>query len=1225
MKIFKKLTKSLKKIPLTSFPSEPDIIQGGIIALLLILSLFTAPKLSAEIIIADDFTVTSSGFPVNGDVNLQIDNGRQTGTAAPLEYVWWNGLSGNATPRLTSGGARAGICSFDRAVSMNLSKNFTDLTNGFSIEFDLIRFGDIDYGTSIGFGKAYAMAGWQHNYGLDIVFNRTAGVPGYFISDNAFGEDLTDTGPTKGYFQFPKLAYETNPTIRVKICILNDVFPATNFWRFSLFLNGQPYPAYTNGLGSVFSHTITSKPTNNYIVINQNPPYDEDDILDPIIAIDNFTIATLADSKVDTTAWSDDISSGISSSKIYTHAINFGAIEDTVINGVVFSGSESNLYGGNWKLVSASSTPLTGPFSSFAEGKAPSVSGASLGLVSNFIKAADSDSSGGLLISGLTPGLNYKVSLYSFGFETPGGRSSYISTSDGIKFPIIDQDEFGDNGGQLLTYEYTASDIGTFSISTTPITPAVPAWNWFAFCNEVLPPDAPASISATEGIYSNKIEIVWSTADGTEYYVLYRAESSDISTTNFSIQLVSNSYYDAVPAITYAQDYYYWVQACNTGGSSSLTGPAYGFTKSENPPDTPNGISPSSLNIVTSPVKFVASEYNDNGGFTFNVSQWQVSESPVFSPLKWDSGETAPATNFIYAPQNKVSSGTNFWRVRYMNNKNTWSDWSNSNQFICVAGEQKSGIFKDNFNVISTGDVNTDYVNTDRQSGTFSPLPYAYSGMTEIGGFAAYPGKLMLGQNAGCSPNASFESSPNFKIEFDAEPHLFDGSGDWLSCAFGKENNSNLSPISPSGLGAVFFTHSAFQLFEGEKLLGTSWNVPTNEPFHVTITGSSDSIGESDPAYCSVFINGMPITILNDSISTYSHTMVSGFVKNYITLFSSNGASNQPSLVDNFSVKQAPGVVTVHPWTDDSDSLIIDDSSVKYTHLVNLSGDDVTINQHQFIGTGILTNQGFNNGDPHYTTSTWALVDAGDYLVAWTPDPPTPIPVPNLSGGSSTLGQFGVIGIGSPAVVLSGLTPNSSNTIYIYSFSHDTGSEIIFPSSCGGTVEKIDVDQYGSLNGIIIQYDYIADEDGNFSIAAVPEMSHLRFFICGFANRETGVSEPQLYVDNLLAFGETPLKTLPLEIANIGGGIVDGTISGILSPFSLATNLYYAVPGTNDSISVTFSPTEERDYTNIITLTGNGGTAEVTLIGSGIPEPGIIWIAGLLGSLLIRGYSKRIF
>ena len=70
---------------------------------------------------------------------------------------------------------------------------------------------------------------------------------------------------------------------------------------------------------------------------------------------------------------------------------------------------------------------------------------------------------------------------------------------------------------------------------------------------------------------------------------------------------------------------------------------------------------------------------------------------------------------------------------------------------------------------------------------------------------------------------------------------------------------------------------------------------------------------------------------------------------------------------------------------------------------------------------------------------------------------------------------------------------------------------------------------------------------------------------------------------------------------------MSGTISGIAAPFSLGTNYYFAVAGTNDNVSVTFDPLEERNYTNTITLTGSGGSADVMLLGTGVPEPGIVF------------------
>ena len=78
------------------------------------------------------------------------------------------------------------------------------------------------------------------------------------------------------------------------------------------------------------------------------------------------------------------------------------------------------------------------------------------------------------------------------GFEGTGGRRSYIATSDGAFITDIDQDEFGANNGQLLTYRYTADADGVFSISTTPINNP---WHFYAFSNKkIIPIPEPAFI-----------------------------------------------------------------------------------------------------------------------------------------------------------------------------------------------------------------------------------------------------------------------------------------------------------------------------------------------------------------------------------------------------------------------------------------------------------------------------------------------------------------------------------------------------------------------------------------------------------------------------------------------------------------------------------------------------------------------------------------------------------
>ena len=1166
--------------------------QLTIILLALTISLTTA--IHAELLFSDNFNVTSSG-----DLNTDLSaTGRQSGTFSELGYSWWLNPNGTPPPSVTDVGTYAGKALLGGHCTVTPSRNFTE-HGDFSIELDVDIVTNLDtHFFSVGFGKIQANAGWSHPWGMEVLIGKYLGQSVYALSEN--GISRLQIYPLPGVFT------ASNTSAKVKVCVLQSGFPPTNSCRVALFINDVAYPLNVTATESQFIHTLAIPPTNNYIVFeNANA----DAALYPM-TIDNIVISTLEDNTLDTTAWTGDIDSGLDSSKVYSHAVSFGDTADANINGIIFDGSAGNMSGDGWELKTASSIPLTGPTASTG----PNVSPASGLLAANYMESINSSNAGALVISKLAPGLNYKLSLFGIGSEAAGGRKSYCASTSGINLPLLDQDEFGDANGQLLTIEYTAPDNGNFSFSTTPENTSTPAWNWYAFCNEVIAPNAPDAIYATQGAYTDKIHIYWTPVAGSQSYIIYRSDTNNISSTNISWE-VATDYYDDSP-VAVAQNYYYWVAAANTGGVSSVTGSATGFTAST-PPDTPSAIFPNG-NTVTSPVQFTASSYNDGNGFTFAASQWQVSSDSGFSSIKWTTGENGPAISSIFASRNSIPDGTNYWRVRYKNSKNTWSNWSESNLFICVQGASQSGIFEDSFNVLGNGDVNLNCNALGRQFGNATPLNYIVSGTTEVGSDSANPGELLFGQNSGISPLMSFESFDKFNIEFDVKLHNFDASTDWFSLSLGNNAQTSVLPENNTGLASLFYADGTFQFYKGPNLLHSeSAALPANQEFHVFITTSTENFDDGEPAYCSVFVNGTPVPNNFSANKKYGYTLVDGFVKNYLTMFNYNETGTFSSIIDNFEISAAPNLTKIHPWTNDGDSLI--DSTKEYTHLVNISGNDVTINTHKFMGTGILTNLGVNNGDPHYTTSTWALVDADNYLVAYI-DANTP--VANLSGKSFDLGEYGVIGIGSPAIMLSGLTPNSSNSLFIYSFAHATKTEVTFPNSYGAAVDLIDGDQYGISNGIIIQVDYIADKNGKFSVAAVPEVDATRFFICGFANEETGTQPPKIEVDSILAFGEVvnaSAKALTLEIANSGGGVVSGTISNIEAPFSLA-NTYLALPGTNASMSVIFSPIEERTYTNVITLTGTGGNAEVILIGSGIPEPSLFIIYYL--SFIIY-YLKR--
>ncbi|MCK5852134.1 hypothetical protein KAH27_03805 [bacterium] len=1150
-----------------------------------VIILLNSTNIFSEIIWADDFNVTAGG----GDVNYQAGDGRQSGYLAPIFYNWYEPAG---TPVVTNEGPNAGQLFIPSTYPADLpvgpNHNFTESGN-LCIETELIRIQDTEWAAFL-IGKDGIPAQIWAGPGIGILSYPNGN---YFIWDH---------NKVTGGFYYAELDSSSNSALKVKMVMSQPSgFPPAGDTKVALFINDRPYPVVKSldpgfGVKAKYLHTYSGGFANNftgYQVLGKNG------VADCGINAANFIVSIPPDTTIKTSPWTGVSDSGITNSKFYTHAVNFNYDSAVIINGVTFERAPSNTAKGlNWEFSTDANVPPT-PQNGW--GPAPNLDPECTALMTNFLY--DAYTCGSITLSDLDPELEYIISLYGIGFESPTrGRPSYFITSDGNIFDPVDQDEFGQGNGQILTYQYKPSSDGIFSISTKSSYQS--NWIFYAFSNEIALPGKPENLIVSQGIYADKIRASWSAENATTFSI-YRATTNIFSlSTELSSTIITNLYEDF--SVNNTDIYYYWVKACNTGGCSDLTGPVEGFTQSANPPDKPEAVSPDPLNTVTSPVTFVATLFSDPGGYLFKASQWQISSTVDFSSVEWNSGDVLPQ-NYFTIPRNAVPAGTNFWRTRFQNSKNTWSEWSDASQFIFINGEKQTSEFLDKFCVPGSGDVNTDYNIAGRQFGNSAPLTYKTSGVTELGSELIYPGELKLYRNSGCSPNGNFINSGYFKIEFDAIPHIFDNTTNWLSLSFGKDDQSTFSPASSSGLGTLFSANGLFGLYDGSSLISIANGVPTSNKFHVLISVSTPGFDEGDPVSCAIFVNGIPMTIDSD-FNKYMYTTFSQFINNYITLF--NSGDDNPSYIDNLSVKKTHQAVTVHSWTGDSDSLI--ENTKTYTHLINFNDDDIVINGQVFLGTGVLTNQdnGFPNGAPEITKTNWIAMSS-DKWISYFPE----AALSNLNGGSGDLGHRSIIGVGSASLQLLGLAPYSSNTLYIFSQAHGEDVPTIFAGGDGGIITNVEAAMYGIGSGMIIQYDYIASKDGTFVITATPEIELQRLFISGIANEQTGVSDPLLSVDSTINFGDVVIsdsKNLSLQIANAGGGIVDGLISGANSYFSISTNAYYVEAGKDTSVSVTFMPTENIAYTNTITLAGSGGTNNIIITGTGVPEPFLFIIYQLL-------------
>ena len=88
---------------------------------------------------------------------------------------------------------------------------------------------------------------------------------------------------------------------------------------------------------------------------------------------------------------------------------------------------------------------------------------------------------------------------------------------------------------------------------------------------------APGNISATDGIYSNKVDVTWNDVTGAVMYVIYRNTSSNNSTATQIGTTMTSSYEDV--QINPGQLYYYWIAAVSVIDTSDLSDSDSGYAK----------------------------------------------------------------------------------------------------------------------------------------------------------------------------------------------------------------------------------------------------------------------------------------------------------------------------------------------------------------------------------------------------------------------------------------------------------------------------------------------------------------------------------------------------------------------------------------------------------------------------------------------------------------------
>jgi len=1051
---------------------------------------------SQQILAGTFFKDTYNNIPGSGGVNTSNDiPGRQSGILAPLTY--------------TSGGVIEVGETADYPGTLNLASpgwvypdyDFVDSGN-FVVEFDALiglGLGGIDglaftIGTenhpSIPYGP-----GAEGSMGLRIMANGNL----FIFDDGILGAGIVAP------FDYTKFNH-------FAISVTAQDFSGEHNALVSVFVNGIPMLIHSGNIRE-FSGVHTNGFLANWICFNNGGAFTN-------TLIDNFVIRNVYYVPQIEHGWTNDADTEISSSKTYTHAIKMNSNDTFVVNGVTFTGV-TNIFGDDWFFGPNNNILYQGGKSNTVE-----ANGSSLLNTHNIIAYPKSSY---LSLTNLVPGETYKLTFYSCGWGG-GPYASYIAGSDGAPMVIADENRYGIANGHILSYYYIAPEYGNFSVALTPTGMIERMWYYYAFSNEKSVPLAPMNLTASQGSYSNKVTVSWDQINGGQKYQVYRNTSDDSSgATDISGELSTNYYVDTTMTINI--DNYYWVKAWNSNGWSSFGASTIGFATVAEAPHMPTNVSPVEGTVITSyPVTLEGSPYFDAGGWLFTATQWQIDNNSNFSPVDWDSGEIVTNITSITVPSSPLTTQT-YWRVRYKNDRNVWSEWSTPTTFNAQRDTTSPYLFLDTFNNVSgNGDVNKDYTIAGRQFGTVAPCEYHIEGTTEVGA----SGKLTLsGEDSSCTPGYNFRKNKEFKLEFDFEPS---SSGTGASIC---KLNKNASPFSNGGMGFVFYGggNGAYKVHRNTVEFTLTNNLIKSSSFHIMIAVSQT---EEDGDLFSIFIDGQPlplgrlgfvdpVTNLYDHLN-YFYMFRPGeelFDDNFITLYNFGGNAT----IDNFKITPVSTTYSARTWETDADLWISTSNEVAtFTHAVNLNwtnnpSEPVDVEGLVFECPEYIRlpeNFRFDDSNPETTGTDWSVFGPDGWVSAFgTEDAGQPLAAPLPSGNAEKIARRCVYGWGSSiGIKLTSLTPNSSNIFNFYGRPFVTGSPRggYLSGSDGGFCyvdENVVTDKCQ-----IIEYEYIAGSDGTFTLTFTSAQGQ-DYMLYGFSNIETGIPEIGMVIGIFFAVSRT--------------------------------------------------------------------------------------------------------
>ncbi|ADB18769.1 autotransporter-associated beta strand repeat protein [Pirellula staleyi DSM 6068] len=272
--------------------------------------------------------------------------------------------------------------------------------------------------------------------------------------------------------------------------------PANNYQGGTVINRGR----LRTGANEVIPHTLAS----NSLVVGAGTSVDFGIYTETIGSLSGSGNLMRSGSVLAPVLFDSDATSGISSSKTYTHALDFNAgASVATINGVNFTNAGNS--GGNWTLTGAGFA-----FSNTSTGILSPTDGTHT-LLEDFLYAGNPAV---LTLSGLVPGTTYETRLYNRRWGADDRTNVLIFDEDGAG-PASTTIRFNEDASatpNYLTYRFVATS-SSVAISFRPNNSTTASYHFYGVTNEVVAAPATPQLSivqTTNGLFSGAISGVGS-------------------------------------------------------------------------------------------------------------------------------------------------------------------------------------------------------------------------------------------------------------------------------------------------------------------------------------------------------------------------------------------------------------------------------------------------------------------------------------------------------------------------------------------------------------------------------------------------------------------------------------------------------------------------------------------------------------------------------------------